>query len=334
MDNYAVNNYWLKRYKDCTADIDKDGVIQTINDSIIESPAYQSNARRNGISQPLAVTRTESGECNITVMYGDEIYIGDLIEVFGEVWLCTDLHTDEYGISYGTIKMCNHKISFQDYNGVVIAIDAIIESGSYSKGDNKALPAVDGTYRCYLPLNEKTSRLYVDKRLALGITYDSKGKEILEVGKITWIDRISNNRGNGSHLLFISLTKDVFNEEKDNLDIIICDYIPEKNFETTQKEASVNRQLVINGRDSIRIGTTRTFKVTAVDGDGNNINAQDIDWEVTAEPGIIATSELDTCTISVPLWDALIGTDIIFKCSDRLGRFVAVNKKVEVISIG
>lgn len=334
MDGYSINNYWLKRNSDCEATADIEGVRETIENDIIESAACQPNARREGELQPLAVTRTETNKCSVTVMPGGEMYIGDIVEVFGESWICVELHTDEYGITYGEIWLCNHKLVYQNYEGEVITQDVVIEDGSYSKGNDKSLPSVDGTYKCYLPLNDKTNCLFVDKRLALGVAYDSNGKKILEVGKITWIDRISHNYGRGSHVLFMSLSRDVYNEEKDNLDILVCDYISENNSANVQNQPLTNTCLVINGKDSIRIGTNRTYKATVVGSDGNGKDAQDVEWEITADKGIVLKPNLNSCTISVPLWDALIGTDILITCRDKLGELSSANKKVAVISIG
>lgn len=327
MDGYSVNNYWLKRNKDTISDGEINLVSDTIRNSIAYSSSFQQNAKVNGVEFGLAVTRNETNKCKVTLLPGDKIHIGDTIEVLDETWLCTDIRTDEYGASYGIITLCNYEFVYQDIRGRVINKKAVVENGSYYKGDDKAISVIDGTYKCYLPIDEDTSCLYIDKRLAIGTAYDQNGEEILEVGKVTWIDRITFNRGEGSHLLFMSLTRDVYNKERDNKDLLICDYVRDG-------DASFSEQshLVINGKDSIRIGTSRTYSVMVSDGEESLVN--DLEWSVSDVDGITLTQSGTSCVVNVPLKEALIGAEILLTCSDKLGRVTPANKKMAVISIG
>lgn len=337
-DGYSVYRYWLQRNKEKKVESDKQRVKETINTSIVESAAYQEGALRNGESQPIAAIRTDTNKCKITVIPGDKMCIGDLISVFNEQWLVMELYTDEYGITYGEVWMCNHKFVYQDFDGNVITKDAIIDDGSYSKGSDKQISVVDGNYKCYMSLDDESAVLFIDKRLAIDVIMDQNGNPILEVGKIKWIDTKTKNYGEGSHLLFFTLSEDVYNQENDSLDNLICDYKAEKidnSDELESPEESIGSCLVIKGRDSIRIGTSRTYKVIAVDEKGNSISVDDIIWDINDGSGsVIIKTDNETCIISVPLNESLVGKDFVIICRSKSGKYKAANKQVAVISIG
>ena len=338
-DGYGVYRYWLRRSKESNKDIDKQAVQSEIENELANSAAYQEDAMRNGETQPIVASRTKTNVCKITVMPGDDMFIGDLIDVFNERWLCVELYVDEYGIKYGEIWMCNHTFVFQDHNAKIIKKDAIVDDGSYSKGNDKSIPIIDGTYKCYMSLDDESRSLYVDKRLAIDTILDKNGSPILEVGKIKWIDQKTKNYGEGSHLLFFTLTEDVYSKENDNLELNLCDYVKTSDGNTgeepNQSNESANGYLVIEGRDSIRIGTGRTYKVVAIDNAGNTCDApNDLEWHIEGNSKISTDINGASCVLRVPLDDSLIGTDLTITCRDKSSGFSQANKQVAVISIG
>lgn len=328
-DGFTLYRYWLNRDKQYRANRDAQNISEAINESLTESAAYRSDALRNGAQQPIVATREGTNKCKITVMPGDEMYIGDVVSVFGEEWLCKELYTDEYGITYGEIWMCNHRFVYQDFDGTIITKCAIIDDGSYSKGSDKSIPVVDGTYKCYMSLDKESSALFVDKRLAIDTVLGRDGQPILEVGKIKWIDTKSNNYGSGSHLLYFVLAEDVYNGEHDNLELMLCDY--------TQTgvicSKSRNTCLVINGKDSIRIGTKRTFKAR-VDGDEYTDDLEGLVWRIDGSDSIVLIPDGASCTVKVPLDDALVGVDFVLSCESTTEAELKANKQVAVIAIG
>lgn len=336
-DGYSVYRYWLRRDKEKKAEADKQRVKETINTSITESAAYQENALRNGEPQPLAAIRTDTNKCKITVIPGDKMCIGDLISVFNEQWLVMELYTDEYGVTYGEVWMCNHKFVYQDFDGNVITKDAIIDDGSYSKGSDKQISVVDGNYKCYMSLDDESAVLFIDKRLAIDVIMDQNGSPILEVGKIRWIDTKTKNYGEGSHLLFFTLSEDVYNKENDSLDNLICDYKAETRDDSSNSESpeeTIGSCLVINGRDSIRIGTSRTYKAIAIDDKGNSISAEDIVWSAEGNDSIIIKPDEEACIVSVPLNESMVGKDFVITCRSKSEKYKTANKQVAVTSIG
>lgn len=342
-DGYDVYKYWLAHSKAVAADREKAAVREEVETSLKDSAAYQSGAKRNGEQQPIVAARTSMNICRLTVMPGDEMFVGDLIEAFNEKWLCMELYEDEYGVKYGEMWMCNHEFVFQDHDGKIIQKAGIFDDGSYSKSSDKAIPIVDGTYRCYMSLDDESRSLYVDKRIAIDVILDRHGKEILDVGKIKWIDQKTKNYGTGSHMLFFTLVDDVYNEEKDRIDLLLCDYIntEQQDDEPEPPEGGEptiipTNYLVISGRDSIRIGTSRTYKASAVDAEGNSqtVDGTTLLWTLIGDEKISIEVNGTECRLQIPLSDELIGKNVQLKCEDTAGLYQTTNKEVAVISIG
>ena len=102
-DAFTVYRYWLKHNACQDKKFEKQLVQESIEESLIDSSSYQEDALRNGEPQPLAAIRTETNKCKITLLPGSEMYIGDLVYVFNEHWICMEMRTDEYGIKSGEI---------------------------------------------------------------------------------------------------------------------------------------------------------------------------------------------------------------------------------------
>ena len=309
-------------------------VVEGILSNIENNPSYQADAMRNGESQPILATRKATRKCKITVVPGDTMCIGDLIYVFGERWICMELYTDEYGVSYGELWMCNHKFKFQNGTSKIITKYGIIDDGSYSKGGEKAITITYGKYTCYISHDEESAGLYIDKRLAIDVVLNAQGENILEVGKVVWIDTKSDNYGKGSHLLTFQIENDVYSPEKDNVDEFICDFIDE---EPAQPEIDKELGCVfVDGKDVIRIGTGRTYTATIVEEDGTqNNNYNDFQWSISNKPdGVEMIPNGSKCLLRIPLEDKLIGNSLVLTCEDKAGLYTAGNKEVVVITIG
>lgn len=301
----------------------------------LDNPAYQEDATRNGKVQPMLITRTSTTECSVQINPGDTLFIGDLVECYNEKWLVTELFQDEYGLTSGKMWLCNYLCNFQNNTPNIVKYYSVIDDGSYSKSE-KNITTTDSHYTLYISLDNETEKLYIDKRLAIGTMYDKNQKKILQVMKIVWIDKQDVNFGNGSHLLKIRLSADVYNAEKDNIDELICDYI--EGIATTDvvevedatspiENNTEEHSLTISGKDTLKIGTSRTYKL---EGEiPENIN---VIWSVNDSKYKLTPDGLQ-CKISVPLDGDLIGNKIQLLANDAdLG--VSVSKYIEVITIG
>ena len=338
--NWNTYDYMLRQSRTSNRKNTINTAQSSFKNLIMDNPAYQENATRNGEIQPMLVTRTSTTECSVQTNPGDLLFIGDLVECYNEKWLVTELFQDEYGLISGKMWLCNYLCNFQNNTPDIVKYYSVIDDGSYSKSE-KNITTTDSQYTLYISLDDKTEKLYIDKRLAIGTMYDKNQKKILQVMKIVWIDKQETNFGSGSHLLKIRLSADVYNAEKDNIDELICDYIKEdvtteivetnetteEITEETQEKEAINYSLTITGKDVLKIGTSRTYKIEGEVPD--NIN---IIWSVNNSKYTLIPDGLQ-CKVSVPLDGNLIGDKIQLLANDAdLG--VSVSKEIEVITIG
>lgn len=350
-DWLSTYRYWLAAMKDADAKYEKQLMDESISETLENSSAKQEDATVNGVPQPIIATRKETNKASVTLLPGDGMNIGDLVYVFKEYWICMELYTDEYGITYAEIWMCNWLIRYQDHALNIIEKYAIMDNGLYSRADGKAIPVTDNYFTCYVSMDEESDALFVDKRLAIDTILDSQGNPILEVGKIVWLDTKSRNFGEGSHLLMFGLEDDLYNKENDSLEYLICDY-REKDGEDGEPEEGGEEPappeepdeptpggegyLYIEGRDTIRIGTSRTYSVKAVDPDGNTIEiSTGVTWDAPGLPsGVSITPSGTDLLLTIPLDDDLVGGVISMTCSDDGGAYASAKKEVEVITVG
>jgi len=334
-----------KRCSDLQTDIDD--VLSDFED-LKDTPAYQEDAKRNGKSQPIVVYRKGTYKCKFKVAPGDEMFIGDLVEVLNENWLVMDTQVDEYGMVTGDLWMCNMQFNFQNGTPEIFTRYAILDNGSYTDTTGKPVSTPDAHFTCYISLDDATSHFYIDKRLAIDTIYDSNGEEILQVGKISWLDAKSYNYGEGAHLLAFRLDSDLYDKEKDSILHMICDFIEEEETEgdkdpdgdTEEEEKPTTKGgITIEGKDSLRIGSSRTYKAIFSDLEQEPIeDIEDIDiiWGISGLPNLVVEMSKNRyeCVVKVPLYEDYIGETITITCGDASEEFTGAAKEVVIVPNG
>lgn len=339
-DGLELYRRWLACGLEQSKCHDKKFVQESFAETIQLSPAYHEDAFVNGKAQPIVATRKDTKKCDITVVPGGNLCIGDLVKVFNEFWICVELYVDEYGMRYGELWMCNQVFCYQDFNLNTICKHAVLDDGSYSKDNDKAIAVADNSFNCYISLDEESQALYIDKRLGIGVVYDSSGKEVLEVGKIKWIDIKSKNFGEGSHLMMFGINDDPFNPETDNIKELICDYHEANNNlpgESSSPSETCNEALKgvlhIDGRGTIKAGTGRTYTLCAIENETREtiVPSCEIEWKVECDvAGVLIVPNGSTCKVLVQEDDDLIGTSFILRCVCRTGEYEDGKIMVEV----
>lgn len=329
MEDFTLYKSWLELTRGSESTQDSQAVVQDFLATLDQNTAYQPNATRNGSLNPIVAIRKNSNVCDITVIPGSELFIGDLVGVYGETWLVVELWQDEYEMTYGTLWMCNQIFRFQNGTSDIIEKYAVLDDGSYSKNGDKTVNVVDSNLTCYMSYDDESKYLYVDKRMAISRLYGANKNEILEAGKISYIDTKAKNYGEGSHLLKFRLDDDVYSEEKDSLDEMICDYIYPDNADKEEGTA----YLVINGRDSIKLGTGRNYTVSGVTANGESVEVtENLEWSLigNTSDNVTITIENNVCTLTVGLDETLYNTVITLQCTDTSGQYNSAIKQVEV----
>lgn len=309
-----------------------DGTVNMFVDGIVDDPAYQKDAIVDGENTPIIAARTSTTECSIKSIPGTDIHIGDMVECLGEHWIVVELYADKVGIINGKMWLCNNAIKFQNHSPAVNTRFCVVDDGTYSKksSDPEAF-VMTNTYKVYITIDSATERIYVDKRLAFGEIYSHNGDKVLEVYKVIGMDIKSQNFGEGSHLMVLTVQRDVYDAEVDSIKDNICDiYVVDDSMPIPTPAGSC----VISGKSSARIGTTRKYTVAFVDDRGIVAKGVEALWNVICPDGVSFVSNAYECIITIPLDSNLVGEDIVIYATDKDGRYGVFEKKVQVITVG
>jgi hypothetical protein len=309
---------------------DRDRIIQKAKDNfqvkVISNPGYQPNATRNGAPQRFLVDRTEVAYKIKVIAFPDEnLYVGDILEIMDEHFIVVETRVvNEIHIT-GTAWLCNHLFRFQNGTSDIIERWGVLDSGVYSttlKGNN-TVQSLHKQFKVYLPYDEDTAKLYIDKRIAGGVNYDANGDEILTCYIYTGEDPISRSYGKNGHLLIMNVESVEYDASRDNAKERICDYI------APSEPSTAGTLCKIAGRDTLRIGSHRTYLAQFFKDSGGVDEEAVPSWSVTgAAYGIQYSVKDGALIISVDANDALIGTKLTVELNDGGER--SAYKKVEV----
>lgn len=299
---------------------------------MVDDPAYQKDAKVNGETTPIIASRESKIVCSIKAAPSTDIHIGDMIECFGEHWIVVELYADKVGIINGEMWLCNNILRFQNRSIVINSRHCVVDDGTYSKKTTDPDAYVmANTYKVYITIDNETQQMFVDKRLSFGQIYSASGEKILEVYKIIGMDVKSKNFGEGSHLMVLTVQRDVYDKNADNLDENICDvFVDNEDVETPEVAGSC----VLTGGDTIRLGTSRKYTARFTDSDGNIILDATPVWTIDAPDGVEYGTLGTECTLSIPLEERYVGEIITIAVSDGKELFGSYEKKVQVITVG
>ena len=260
-----------------------DESVNAFVSGMVDDPAYQENATVDGETTPIIASRKSTIMCTIKAPPSTDIHIGDMVECFNEHWIVVELYVDKVGIINGEMWLCNNILRFQNRSIAVISRHCVVDDGTYSKksSDPDAF-VMANTYKIYITIDDATKKLFVDKRLAFGQIYSADGEEILEVYKVIGMDVKSKNFGEGSHLMVLTVQRDVYDPQVDSLSENICNIFAD-NGDTAHPE--VAGSCVIVGRDVARLGTSRKYTATFTDASGVGVTTVTPVWSINAPDG-------------------------------------------------
>ena len=307
--------------------------VNAFMSGMVDDPAYQENAVVNGKTTPMVISRKSTIVSAVKAGPGTDIHIGDMVDCFDEHWIVVDLYVDKVGIIGGEMWLCNNELRFQNHSADVVSRYCVVDDGAYAKksSDPDAF-IMANTYKVYITVDNETRKLFVDKRLAFGQVYAPDGSIILEVYKIVGMDLKSKNFGAGSHMMVLTVQRDVYDPQSDNVEENICDFVADNKNDVVVSYG----QCSISGRDSVRIGTTRKYTMTFYDQNGLEMSPAntEIEWSVVAPDGVEHVASEHECSVTVPLNEKYVGESIVITASDAAGVFGGCEKKVQVVTIG
>ena len=305
-----------------------------IKENLVLSINYKPLATNNGKPQPVVLTKGKSGfKGTVFALPDDNLCVGDMIECDGNRWIVVEISSTNPIQKSGAVWLCNQLFRFQNFDSTIIERWGVFDSGSYSKTEDKQVQTADNWYRIYLPYDDDTRKLYVDKRLATNKCYKSDGDEILSTYKITSFDPVSKNYGQNGHLLVLVTESSSYQTGEDNIEELICNYIAPSDDSVDPPSPTLLPCSITTGRSTIRTGASCTYIVTFYKSDGvtidNNIVAI---WNLSPSiKGVTSVQSGNSIKVSVSNVDALVGKAFTMSVVDTGGLYNTATMNVEVI---
>ncbi|WP_206459446.1 hypothetical protein [Anaerovorax sp. IOR16] len=257
-------------------------VKRQFNDSFYDSINIEHEILRNGIAQDFIITFDKDKNCNIKPKPNETLNVGDTLFWNNLYWLVVEkiLHDNIY--QNHIIKPCNHLFKFQLNSPTIYSYWGIITktySEYISKEDTK-IPVPVGKTQIILPYNEYTMKIYKDMRFLIEKTYDKDGDEIGIVYNVTGFDSETNSYGDNK-LLILNVESGLFDEDKDSLEHMICDYIsnsptPSEN----QDRSDISCEIIYKSLSLTSGGSSKEFNAVFKDIDGNIVPDIVASWNV------------------------------------------------------
>lgn len=212
-----------------------------------------------------------------TVKAGMYIYFED------RYWLITGYPGTNGIYEKATMVLCQYKLRWQNSSGDIIERWCNGTSASkYDMGENgnSTITLSSNTFALLLPDDELVleldgKRVFIDKHK----TTPTK------VYKVTRSDDILYDYGDshGGILSFIA-DKTELNPITDNQELRICDYhSPALSPEPPVPDETTDLSAVISGGNTLRCGRAKSWTVTFLDQNGNEIVDQNFQWKVDSE---------------------------------------------------
>lgn len=299
----------------------------------VDNPGYHPKCKRNGVPQRFLIERTDVPyKAKFVTFPDEEIWPGDLIEVNGLIYIIIEPPRFLDRINLVAVgRLCNINLKWQDFDGRICSSPVCLDAGVYSTTLNgtDTIQAPDKQFKLFVPYNDDTSKLYLDKRIAVDTRYDKHGKRVLECYRITGMNRVAKTYGEGGHLLICELRSSTYSPEHDNVDELICDYVAPADDDTP----IVHPTCVITGRSRIRIGKSQTYAATFEDESGSVVPDLDAVWTLNGDTTGISLTDgemLNSVSLSVLKDEDLIGAVVMLTATASDGSTHA-SMEIEVV---
>ena len=190
----------------------------------------------------------------------------------GDVWLIASEPSNNKFYEKAVLKICHNQLRWQDtetkeiFNYWYWCEDATRYSGVYQ---GNIVIKYEKQYNLMLPMNSTTRKLHDGMRFILELS----GNTPL-VYKLTKFEGLTGNNKNVK-ILNLSLTQTVYDEDRDNVDLMIADYYEDKN-ELIDYSCKINYE-----SDEITLSSFGKYTAVFNDGNSNVLNDIDFRWEIS-----------------------------------------------------
>lgn len=339
MNNTSLTAYSRWMLMDGISDRDREvnGARNDLASAMIASADFHEDVKRNGRQQSMMFTRGgEQHSYNVICMPGDQLFAGDIIDAFGQKWIVMEARADDTTHKTGVMYQCNYHVKFQNFTPDVVERWGFLDVSGYSSSFNSdtQLQKSEDQLAIYLPYDCETMKIFVDKRIPSHIGYEANGQRIMFTFKVTGVSPIAESFNCGDHLLMIKAVRDLYAPDRDNIDLMICDYIDPEVVAPTEPVDPKKLYCSIKGKKEVRIGTARTYSAEFYKDDGVTVDDSiDPVWLVQDGSGG-ETIVSPTVKLAMPDDESAIGAVVRLTLRDAAGRYEPCVMDVEVVGYG
>lgn len=311
----------------------RDRAIQREQEAILRkymnSPALK-DVEIDGVPQKLFVHSTDApSEKTFNTLPGEIVDIGDII-LWNEMhWLVTNVDFDDEVTRGGRIVQCNRQLRWQNQRTGEIIERWCLVTKPYTSNieEGMAIATSNREFKIQIPYDEETIQIDLDRRFLLEVINGEP-----KAYTVTSVDSETNRYQDidGGFLIW-NLSQGEYNPATDNAELMIANYFEPKVAPDPEEPLL---PCLINGRDTIRGGMSRTYEAVFYDESGEITSGSVAVWNVSADSDAVAWSA-DGSTLTLTLQDdgLPVGSVITITVTDADGVYATAEMQVEVIGL-
>lgn len=225
------------------------------------------------VERDLMIVSTEKPEVKKITSAPDESFsVGQYVSFKNEEWLINSVDNDDNYLTVGKMTLCPVEFVFQSSTTRVYTYPYYVISSSSVIDEGQIIMTPDGVRKIGIPFDEVTENLYRDKRL-MGETFNG----IPQCWRIIDLDADSTKG-----LLVLTLRSDLYNQESDNDNLRICDYVTPTVNSTTPPTFGSRVEIEYRGSATIKIGgSKKEFTAVFYDANGEIDSPVVADWTIS-----------------------------------------------------
>lgn len=193
--------------------IDRENNCQIDGRSFVQSPRVFDRHGTNSSTQTVSV---------ITIDENDKFTQGSILSYDNDNWLCLTCVNYHNQYLKGLFQRCNYKLKWQNDKGEIIERWVISQDASaYNSGvdGNKTLQYGTDQLMIYVPCDIESVKVQRDKRFMIDVN-----TSFPTTYKLTRVDTTSRTVNGVGYCIWL-LTESQMDEQKDRVDLMLCDYI-------------------------------------------------------------------------------------------------------------
>lgn len=256
------------------------------------SPAYKE-VLIDGKKQNVLIisSSTELDIKKIVSMPNEIIGIGSIVEWNNEHWIVYDNDCEDSIYQVGRMYRCNVYLKWQNEDGQIIGRYGYIEDTSKAgvglKTSGSIMYQLQQYYKGYFALDSETIKIRRDKRFLMDVDNLMPDAYIVTNRKVMNYNFNASNIDENyqlntkDHLIIFMFTQTQRNDERDNFELMIADYIqPSLDNIDIPIPNDTHIDILYDGNPTIKCGGSyKEFKAQLVD-DKDNIINQELVWNL------------------------------------------------------